>query len=58
MNYAQDDDKLPVQELGRKLRDLSVNIVAEPTPEDMVVILDKLERQLDNDKSEPLANKR
>jgi hypothetical protein len=58
MNYAKDDDKLPVQELGRKLRDLSVNIVAEPTPEDMVVILDKLERQVDDDKSEPPANKR
>jgi hypothetical protein len=58
MNYAQVDDKLPVQELGRKRRDLSANIVAEPTLEDMVVILDKLERQLDNDKSEHPANKR
>ena len=58
MNYAHENDKLPVQDLGRKLRDLSVNIVAEPTPADMVVILNKLKRQLDDSKSVPPTDKR
>jgi hypothetical protein len=48
MHYTQEDDKLPVHALGQKLRDLSVTIVAAPTPADMVIILDKLKRQLDD----------
>jgi hypothetical protein len=33
--------------LGRKLRDLNVKLVAEPMPEEMAVILEKLKRQLE-----------
>jgi hypothetical protein len=47
MHYAHENDKLPVRDLGRKLRDLNVKLVAEPMPEEMVVILEKLKRQLE-----------
>ena len=53
MLYAHENDKLPVRDLGRKLRDLNVKLVAEPMPEEMVVILEKLKRQL-----EAASNKR
>ena len=42
MHHGQENDKLPVQELGRKLREQNVKIVVEPTPADIVVVLDKL----------------
>jgi len=46
MHYGQENNKLPVQELGRKLRELNVKIVFEPTPADMVVIYDRLNLKL------------
>ena len=47
MHYAHENDKLPVRDLGRKLRDLNVKLVAQPMPEEMAVILEKLKRQLE-----------
>jgi len=57
MLYAGDNDKLPTQELGRELRDLTGNIVAEPMPDEMVVILDRLKLQQDAKATRPLDPK-